>query len=141
MPIFQIIETRPSTLVSTEVLNEGIRSKLMLVLFVLFSINAKQRRSPGNKIASGLNWTKESWDNASAHINSALIDFSFVLTSEVSVLLCNNYVKFYFFLTTFYIRKTKYDYRIVSQATKRSVSPLSNIPITSMFDAPQISLG
>ena len=78
-PIFQIIHMRnkPTTLASTEVLkevlNKGARSKLVSRVFLLFGINVKERRSPENLVAEGLNWTKESQDNGRARINSALI--------------------------------------------------------------------
>ena len=51
-PIFQIIqfETRPSTLASTEVLNKGVRYKLVSRFLSLFGINVKER-SPRNEIA------------------------------------------------------------------------------------------
>ena len=64
------------TLASTEVLNEELRFKLVSRVFLLFDINVKDRRNPGNEVAQSLNWTKESWDNARAQINSALIDFT-----------------------------------------------------------------
>ena len=64
------------TLASTEVLNEELRFKLVSRVFLLFDINVKDRRNPGNEVAQSLNWTKESWDNALAQINSALIDFT-----------------------------------------------------------------
>ena len=34
-----------------EVLNEGIRSRLVSRVFLLFEINAKERRDPGNEVA------------------------------------------------------------------------------------------
>ena len=44
------IETRPWTIASMEVLNEGERSKLVSKIFLLFDINMKKRRSSGNKV-------------------------------------------------------------------------------------------
>ena len=44
------IETRPWTIASMEVLNEGERSKLVSKFFLLFDINMKKRRSSGNKV-------------------------------------------------------------------------------------------
>ena len=44
-------------------------------VFTLFDINIIKRTSPGNEVAQGLDWTKESWDNAHVQINSALIIF------------------------------------------------------------------
>ena len=69
-PIFQIIHIRSKTL-NEEVLNEGIRSKLVPRVFLLFHINVKVRRRPRNEVTCGLNWTKESCDNARVRINSA----------------------------------------------------------------------
>ena len=89
------------------VFNEGVRSKLVFRVSLLFDINIKERRSPGNKVTWGLNWTKESWDNAHVQINSVLF-LRLVLTAEVSVLfiLVNNFfeiLKFFNFLN-FYER-------------------------------------
>ena len=70
------LSKRPSILALTEVLNEGIRFKLVSRVILLFDINTKVRRSPGNNVAYGLNWMKESWDNAPVRINSALIVFT-----------------------------------------------------------------
>ena len=53
--IFQIFETKPATLTSTEVLNEGVKSKLVLKIFLLFDIHAKLRRSLGYEVARGPN--------------------------------------------------------------------------------------
>ena len=60
--IFQIVHIRhkTSTLALTEVLNEGVRSKLVSKVFLLFDINVKKRKSSGNEIAQGLNWIEES---------------------------------------------------------------------------------
>ena len=44
-------KTRPSNPASTEVLNEGVRSKLVYRVFLLFGINVKESRSPRNEIA------------------------------------------------------------------------------------------
>ena len=60
----QTFETRPLTIAPMEVLNEGVMSKLVSRDFLHFDINIKERRSPGNTFAQGLNWKKESWDNA-----------------------------------------------------------------------------
>ena len=40
------IEKRPSTLAPTEVLNEGVRTKLVSRVFLLFDINVNQKRKP-----------------------------------------------------------------------------------------------
>ena len=69
------METRPSTLVSTEVLKEDVRSKLVSRVFLLFDINVKARR-PGNEVVYGLNWTKESWDNVLVRRYLVLIVFT-----------------------------------------------------------------
>ena len=53
--IFQIFKTKPATLTSTNVLNEGVRSKLVLRIFLLFDIHAKLRRSLGYEVARGPN--------------------------------------------------------------------------------------
>ena len=44
-------QTRTSALVSTEVLNERLRSKFFSRAFLLFYINVKVKRSPGNVVA------------------------------------------------------------------------------------------
>ena len=41
----------PSNLASTEVFNEGVRSKLLSRVFFLFDIRVKEKRSPGNEVA------------------------------------------------------------------------------------------
>ena len=69
-------ETRTLALVSTEVLNKRLRSKFFSRVFLLFYINVKVKRSPGNVVAKGPNWTKESCDCARVQINSALIVFT-----------------------------------------------------------------
>ena len=66
------IEKGPSTLTPTEVLNEDVRSKLVSRVFLLFDINVKEKRSLGNEVTRGLNWRKESRDNACVQINSVL---------------------------------------------------------------------
>ena len=68
-------KTRPSTLAFTEVLNKGVRSKLVSRVFLLFGINIKERS----------NCLKESWDNACFRTNSELF-LPLVLTSVVSLL-------------------------------------------------------
>ena len=79
MPIFQIIhignKTLDQTLASTEVLNERIRSKLVSSIFLPLDNNVKVRRSPRNEVAQGLNWIKESCNNAHVGINSVLSVF------------------------------------------------------------------
>ena len=56
-----------------EVLNESVMPKLVSRVFLTYGINVKERRSPRKEVAQGLNWTKESWDNARVRMNWALI--------------------------------------------------------------------
>ena len=43
--------TRPSTIASIEVLNEGVRSKFVTRFFLLLDVKVKESRSPGNEVA------------------------------------------------------------------------------------------
>ena len=84
--IFQITHiqnSRPLHECSPNILNEGVRSKLVPKVFLLFGIYIEKRRGPENEVAEGLNWTKcikselkeKSLDNAHVQLNSALIVF------------------------------------------------------------------
>ena len=44
-------DPRPLQQWSVEVLNEGVRSKIISQVFLLFDINVKERKSYGNKVA------------------------------------------------------------------------------------------
>ena len=48
VPVLRIIHFRKKW---TEVLNEGVRSKLVSKVFLLFDINVKDRRTSGNLVA------------------------------------------------------------------------------------------
>ena len=77
VPIFGIIHIQNKTV--KPCINEGLERRRKVQSFLqglfAFGANVKERRSRKKEVAWGLNWTKMSWDNACARINSALIIF------------------------------------------------------------------
>ena len=123
---------------STEVLNEGVRSKPVSRVSLLFGITSNRGEAQETRLHKV--WTgPKKVGIMHVWINSAFLFLRLVLTSEVFVLLHDNY-KYFFdileffdflnfnFVTMFYTRKIKDEHRIMFQATsKETVSPLSNI--------------
>ena len=116
-----------------EVLNKGVRFKLVTRIFLPLDINFKER----TRRKTVLDWGKESWDNARVQINSALIVFTpcfnkFLCYFTIAVNIffdilkyfdflnfhwCTSYLVFNF-VTTFYIRKIKDEHRIFQTRNK-----------------------
>ena len=116
-----------------EVRFKGVRFKLITKVFLSLDINFKERT--GQK--TGLDWAKESWDNARVQINSALIVFTpcfnkslcyFMITVNnfFDILKYFDFLNFHWynsylvfnFVTTFYIRKIKDEHRIFQTRNK-----------------------
>ena len=72
--------------------------------FNFLASNVKGKRSPRNEVAKGVNWTKESWDNAHVQINWPLI-LHLVLTSHIFVLLYDDCKQFFWYFKVLWFLK------------------------------------